>query len=136
MRSNRVGWLLLAPTIAILAIFGIVPFLYVLYVAFHQWNPFGANPYMVYNGADNFRRLVFDAEFLTSIAFTLKFAFFAVLSEVVLGYLLAQLFMREFPGPRLLPHHPHAAADRGADRRRIGLAADDHAQHRHHSRTC
>ena len=48
------------------AIFGIVPFLYVLYVAFHQWNPFGANPYMIYNGANNFRRLVFDTEFLTS----------------------------------------------------------------------
>ena len=29
---------------------------------------------------------------------TLKFAFFAVGSEIVIGYLLAQLFMREFPG--------------------------------------
>ena len=29
---------------------------------------------------------------------TLKFAFFAVVSEIVIGYLLAQLFMREFPG--------------------------------------
>ncbi len=44
MRSNTVGWLLLAPTLLILGLFGIVPFIYVLYVAFHQWNPFGANP--------------------------------------------------------------------------------------------
>ena len=98
MRSNRVGWLLLAPTIGILGVFGIVPFLYVLYVSFHQWNPFGANPTMVFNGANNFRRLVFDAEFLASLWVTLKFAFFAVLSEIILGYLLAQLFMRDFPG--------------------------------------
>ena len=56
MRSNTVGWLMLAPTIAVLGVFGIVPVLYVIYVAFHQWNPFGANPHMVYNGADNFRR--------------------------------------------------------------------------------
>src|SRR5262245_46133080 len=98
MRSNRVGWLLLAPTIAILAVFGIVPFLYVLYVAFHRWNPFGANPNMVFNGADNFRRLVFDSDFLLSVAITLEFAFFAVLSEIVIGYLLAQMFVREFPG--------------------------------------
>lgn len=98
MRSNRVGWLLLAPTIAILAVFGIVPFLYVLYVAFHRWNPFGANPHMIYDGANNFRRLVFDSDFLLSVSVTLKFALFAVLSEIVIGYLLAQLFVREFPG--------------------------------------
>lgn len=98
MRSNTVGWLMLAPTIAILGIFGIAPFIYVLYVAFHHWNPFAASPLMTYNGADNFRRLVFDPEFLHSVAVTAKFAFFAVVSEIVLGYLLAQLFMREFPG--------------------------------------
>ena len=98
MRSNTVGWLLLAPTLLILGLFGIVPFIYVLYVAFHQWNPFGFSPDMIYNGAKNFRRLVFDKEFLFSIWVTLKFAFFAVGSEIVLGYFLAQLFTREFPG--------------------------------------
>ena len=98
MGSNRTGWLLLAPTLFILGLFGILPFIYVLYVAFHQWNPFGANPNQVFIGANNFRRLVFDAEFLFSLWVTLKFAFFAVFSEIVIGYLLAQLLMREFPG--------------------------------------
>ena len=98
MRSNTVGWLLLAPTILILGVFGIVPFFYVLWVSFHQWNPFGVSPDMMFRGARNFRRLVFDGEFLNSIRFTLEFAFFAVLSEIVLGYGLAQLFMREFIG--------------------------------------
>jgi multiple sugar transport system permease protein len=76
---------MLAPTLLILATFGIVPFFYVLYVSFHQWNPFGASHEMIHNGAKNFRRLVFDKEFLLSVALTLKFAFFAVGSEVVLG---------------------------------------------------
>src|SRR4051794_1370806 len=98
MRSNKVGWLLLAPTLAILGIFGILPFVYVLYLSFHQWNPFAANPYKIFIWGDNFRRLVFDPEFLLSLWVTLKFAFFAVFSEIVIGYLLAQLFMREFPG--------------------------------------
>jgi multiple sugar transport system permease protein len=98
MRSNKVGWWLLAPTLAILGIFGILPFIYVLYLAFHQWNPFGANPEQVFNGANNFRRLVFDKEFLLAIWVTLKFGIFAVASEIVIGYFLAQLFMREFPG--------------------------------------
>lgn len=98
MRSNKTGWLMLAPTLLILGTFGIVPFIYVLFVSFHQWNPFGASHEMVYNGAANFRRLVFDKEFLLSVGLTLKFAFFAVGSEVVLGYFLAQLLMKDFPG--------------------------------------
>ncbi|MCW1919063.1 sugar ABC transporter permease [Rhodobacter sp. KR11] len=98
MRSNKTGWLMLAPTLAILGTFGILPFIYVVYVAFHRWNPFGANPDMVYNGAKNFRRLVFDNEFLTAVLYTLEFAVFAVGSEVILGYFLAQLLMRNFPG--------------------------------------
>lgn len=98
MRSNKVGWLLLAPTLVILGVFGILPFIYVLFLSFHRWNPFGANPDQVFIGADNFRRLVFDTEFLTSVRYSLEFAFLAVASEIVIGYLLAQLLMREFPG--------------------------------------
>lgn len=98
MQSNRLGWMLLAPTLIILGLFGIIPFLYVIWVAFHQWNPFGANPFMIFNGADNFRRLVFDPEFLYSIGVTAAFVFFAVASELVLGYFLAQAFMKDFPG--------------------------------------
>ncbi|MFO1210642.1 MAG: sugar ABC transporter permease [Amaricoccus sp.] len=98
MRSNKVGWLLLAPTLVILGVFGILPFAYVLFLSFHRWNPFGANPDQVFIGADNFRRVVFDAEFLMSVQYTLEFAFFAVASEIIIGYLLAQLLMREFPG--------------------------------------
>lgn len=98
MRHSGVGWLFLAPTLLILFIFGVVPFLYVLVVGFTEWNSFAADPTMRYNGADNFRRLVFDDQFLYSLWLTLKFAFFAVVSQIALGYLLAQLFMRDFPG--------------------------------------
>lgn len=98
MRSNKVGWLLLTPTLLLLGVFGILPFIYVLFLSFHQWNPFGASPDRIFIWGNNFRRLVFDSEFLLSIWVTLKFAFFAVLSEIIIGYLLAQLFMREFPG--------------------------------------
>lgn len=98
MRSQRFGWLLLAPTLIILFLFGVLPFLYVVYVAFHDWNPFGVNPEMVYNGAANFRRAVFDTGFLASLGATIAFVFFAVLTELIIGYFLAQAFMQEFPG--------------------------------------
>ena len=95
MRSNRLGWILLSPTLFILFLFGVVPFLYVAWLAFHQWNPFGANPDIVYNGAENFRRLVFDEGFLASLGVTAAFVFFAVLTELLLGYALAQAFMKD-----------------------------------------
>jgi multiple sugar transport system permease protein len=80
MRSNTLGWVLLAPTLAILVLFGVVPFIYVLWVSFHSWNPFAANPEMIANGADNFRQLVFDTGFLASLGVSLDFVFFAVTS--------------------------------------------------------
>lgn len=98
MQSNRLGWILLAPTLVILFFFGVVPFLYVLWLSFHQWNPFALDPTIVYNGADNFRALVFDSGFLASLGVTIAFVFFAVLSELIIGYFLAQAFLTEFPG--------------------------------------
>ncbi|MSU88443.1 ABC transporter permease subunit [Rhodobacteraceae bacterium 2CG4] len=98
MQSNRLGWILLAPSLLILFLFGVVPFLYVAWLSFHQWNPFAANPDIIYNGAENFRRLVFDAAFLASLGVTIAFVFFAVVSELILGYVLAQAFMKDFPG--------------------------------------
>lgn len=98
MQSNRLGWILLAPTMVILFFFGVLPFIYVVFVSFHSWNPFAANPEMIYNGADNFRQIVFDVGFLNSLGVTVMFVFFAVLSELIIGYLLAQAFMKDFPG--------------------------------------
>lgn len=98
MHSNKLGWILLAPTLVILFFFGVLPFIYVVFVSFHQWNPFAANPERIFNWAENFRRLVFDAGFLSSIGVTIAFVFFAVTSELILGYFLAQAFMKDFPG--------------------------------------
>ena len=97
MRSTTTGWLLLFPTILILFVVGVLPFLYVLVVGFFDWNVFAADPGLHF-AVENYRRLVFDPAFLRSIGLTLQFAFFVVVSELVLGYLLAQLLMRDFPG--------------------------------------
>ncbi len=98
MRSNALGWVLLAPTLVILGLFGIFPFLYVLFVSFHEWNPFAANPARIFNWAENYRKVVFDTGFLASLGVTAAFAFFAVASEVILGYIFAQALLKDFPG--------------------------------------
>src|ERR671910_2992459 len=97
MRSPFVGWLLLAPTLIVLAVFGLGPFVYVLVTGFTDWNAFAADPTARFAGVENYRNLVFDEQFLYSLWLTLRFAFFAVVSQLILGYFLAQLFMRDFP---------------------------------------
>jgi multiple sugar transport system permease protein len=101
MRSNRTGWLLLSPTLIILFVVGFLPFFYVLWVGFHNWNIFAAREGMFWAGVDNYRRLVFDNDFLTSMGLTLRFTLIVVASEIILGYLLAQLLVRNFPGKTL-----------------------------------
>ena len=64
MRRQRTGWLLLAPSLIILFLTGFLPFIYVLVVGFFSWNPVALNPAPLWTGAENFRRLVFDVEFL------------------------------------------------------------------------
>ena len=98
MKSNRLGWGFLSPTLIILAITGFLPFLYVLYIGFFDWNIFAAQKGLIYTGANNYRRLVFDVDFLRSLWYTIKFTFWAVSSELVLGFALAQLLTKDFPG--------------------------------------
>lgn len=92
------GWGLLTPTIVILVIMGVLPFLYVIYVGFFNWNAFSAQLGMQWAGVNNYRRLVFDEPFLASLGRTALFAFLAVTIELTLGFLLAQTLIKPFPG--------------------------------------
>lgn len=89
---------MLLPTLVVLFVAGFLPFLYVLVIGFFDWNVFAADPTLRFAGVENYRRLVFDPAFLKSIWLTLVFTFFVVVSELILGYFLAQLLMRDFPG--------------------------------------
>jgi multiple sugar transport system permease protein len=92
------GWGLLTPTLIILVITGVLPFLYVLYIGFFDWNVFAARRGLIFAGANNYRRLVFDTDFLRSLWLTLQFTFWTVGSQLVLGFFLAQLLVKDFPG--------------------------------------
>jgi multiple sugar transport system permease protein len=98
MKSKWLGWGFMSPTLIILIITGLLPFLYVLYVGFFDWNIFSAESGLKYTGADNYRRLVFDSAYLKSFWITVKFTFWTVISQLVLGFFLAQLLTKNFPG--------------------------------------
>jgi multiple sugar transport system permease protein len=95
---NFTPWGLLAPMVFILAFFGLFPFGYVLYLSLHKWNLFAKDSAITWTGLNNYRQLVFDADFLTSLGKGVQFAVIAVTIEMVLGFFLAQLLMQDFKG--------------------------------------
>jgi multiple sugar transport system permease protein len=90
---------MLSPTLLILFVAGFLPFIYVAWVGFHDWNVFGTGTRgdMVWASINNYRRLMFDADFLQSMFLTLRFTFLAVTVELILGFLLATLLLKNFP---------------------------------------
>jgi len=98
MRQNRTAWFFLSPSLIILFIVGLVPFFYILYVGFFDWNAFSLQKGMHYAGLENYRRLVFDQPFINSLLLTFRFAVYAILVQLVIGYALANLLATDFPG--------------------------------------
>lgn len=69
-----------------------------MYVGFFDWNVFAAKPGLHFAGVNNYRRLVFDSGFLASLWRTAVFTFWVVISELFIGFILAQLLTRDFRG--------------------------------------
>lgn len=94
--SNRLGWILLSPSLLILGIAGLAPFFYVIYVGTQRWNIFSKERGKFFVGVQNYRDLVFDNMFLGTLNRTLFFSFLVVSIELVLGFVLALSLMKDF----------------------------------------
>lgn len=94
--SNRLGWILLSPSLLILGIAGLAPFFYVIYVGTQRWNIFSKERGKFFVGVQNYRDLVFDNMFLGTLNRTLFFSFLVVSIELVLGFILALSLMKDF----------------------------------------
>ena len=97
MNSNRTAWLLISPTIFILVLVGLVPFLYVLYVGFFNWMPLGKVKDMQFISLGyNYRELMFDEYFIESIWRSIQFSITTLFFELSIIY----LFHLSTQGPR------------------------------------
>ena len=94
--TNRLGWILLSPSLLILGIAGLAPFFYVIYVGTYSWNVFSKERGKFFVGIQNYRDLVFDSMFLGTLSRTLFFSFLVVSIELVLGFILALSLMKDF----------------------------------------
>jgi multiple sugar transport system permease protein len=94
------GWLLSAPLLILLAGLLVWP----MYLGFQTsmthdiLSDFETYPV----GLENYRNLLMEPNFWSAIRFTLIFAFTASIVELILGFALALMFDRVFPGKKIL----------------------------------
>lgn len=92
------AYIFLLPAIVVLAIGLVVPMINALQLSFYDWSmgiPWDAKKFI---GLDSYARLLKDEAVRTSVGVTLRFAFFVIISEMLLGTLLALLLERPVKG--------------------------------------
>lgn len=93
-------WLLVAPATFVILLVGLFPFLYTLIVSFQNITMLEEDT--SFQGLANYARLLSDQRFWEAIGHTFLFLAIALPAELVLGFLLALLFLEKMPGRQVL----------------------------------
>jgi multiple sugar transport system permease protein len=99
-RRDRLGYVLLAPTVLVVAGLSAVPMAYSLWLVFHRFNPLRTTA-AEFVGAANIQHLLVDPRVWGALKTTFMYAGIAVPVSFVLGLSIALLFNNDFPGVRL-----------------------------------
>ncbi len=91
-------YLFMAPAAFILGVALLYPIAYMIYASFLDWNPSQRIGQAEFVGLRNYTWLLGDASFRESLGVTLKFAFFVVSLEMLIGVGLALLLDRSIRG--------------------------------------
>jgi multiple sugar transport system permease protein len=94
-RNTVVGYTLLAPSLFGVVTFLLLPMLVVLWLSLHRWDLLGSIDYV---GLGNWRSVLGDPSFGTSMLVTLIFILAVVPVQTVLGLFAATMLARNLPG--------------------------------------
>ena len=105
-RGSQSSWfdrhaysLLLAPAVIVLLVLGVFPFLYSLWLSFHDWNMADRTAGWNFVGFANYAKiLTADPLFRAGLRATAIFVGVGVTIEMVLGTAIALLLNRDYPG--------------------------------------
>ncbi len=100
-RQARLAWVLLLPTLAVVAIVAIYPLARTIYDSFTNARLASTRP-THFVGLRNYQDLLHDTAFLHSIWVTIKFTVITVIFELVLGTLIALVVNSNFKGRGLM----------------------------------
>lgn len=94
-RESTFKYLLIAPAVFVILLIGLYPLIKLAVTSFQDISMFGEN--LSFQGGLNYARLFEDARLWESLLHTVVFTLIALPIEVVLGYLLAVLFLGKLP---------------------------------------
>jgi multiple sugar transport system permease protein len=94
-----VPYIFISPNIIVFAAFMLFPILFAFYMSFHEWSLIGVP---LFNGLDNYVRMVHDELFWQSLGHTVVFTAGTVPTSIALGLAAAMLLNRELPARGLL----------------------------------
>lgn len=92
----------MAPALAVLVMALLYPIAYMIYASFLDWNPSQRIGEATFVGLRNYTSLLNDESFRESLGVTLKFAFFVVSLEMIIGVGLALLLDKTIRGMAVL----------------------------------
>ena len=102
-RSPFIGFLFLLPVLIFISIYFIYPFIYNISLGFQKIDVMSfVSGESKYNGLDNYRELFKLPAFKKAIRNTIIFTAFSILFQFGIGFMLALIFNRDFPGDRYL----------------------------------
>lgn len=99
-RDPAIKYILVAPAVFVILMIGLYPLIKLAVTSFQDISMFGRNT--DFQGALNYTRLFGDGRLWESILHTVLFTAVALPLELVLGYLLAVLFLEKLPGKQVL----------------------------------
>ncbi|MCY4336229.1 MAG: sugar ABC transporter permease [Litoreibacter sp.] len=102
MANRMTPYMFMAPAVIIMAIALLYPLGYMVWGSFREWNPSQSIGEAEFVGLKNYIFLWSDPNFHESLGVTLRFAFFVVTIEMVLGVGLALLLDRDIRGMSVL----------------------------------
>jgi multiple sugar transport system permease protein len=92
--ESRLGWKLMAPSVAVIVLLIFYPILYNIYLSFFDVKLTGAKAFI---GVANYKNLITDAAFYSSLLTTTIYLAGTVMGTTVLGLLVALLMNLRFP---------------------------------------
>jgi multiple sugar transport system permease protein len=95
IRSTALGYALLAPSLFGVVTFLLLPMLVVAWLSVQRWDLLGPIRYV---GLDNWRSVLTDPSFATSLVVTALFIVIVVPAQAVLGLIAAAMLARGLPG--------------------------------------
>ncbi len=99
--QTRFAWLLLVPSLAVVALVAIVPLLQTVYQSFTDARLASIRP-VHFVGLANYLELMRDGQFLNAIRVTIVFSVITVVVEFVLGLVIALVVSSNFKGRGLM----------------------------------